>query len=179
MDDWSSIWRRETGDQDWPIPPVPQVALDQQTFEVAPENSQVISGPPEANVTEAEFTEATPVPEADPPQLEAHVEDPEPKTETSLESAVEVGAVGGTLGEVVNDLYYRRVWQWDQAARAWSVTLEGPVRALTPFQCEFEGPSWCRMGPPWVYERWWRYVLSTIGPGSSSDWQEIGDRKNW
>lgn len=78
----------------------------------------------------------------------------------------------GTLG-ALDDLYYRRVWQWSSK---WDVVAEGYVRGYGP-NCTFEGPTFCSIGPPWVYEVWHKYTPHTFGTGG--DWDFAGERKNW
>ncbi len=78
----------------------------------------------------------------------------------------------GTLG-ATDDLYYRRVWQYDHG---WSVVVQGYVRSFGP-NCTFEGPTFCSMGPPYIYEVWWKWSPSTIGTGG--EWIFAAERQNW
>ena len=86
----------------------------------------------------------------------------------------EPGRVGvpGTLGSI-DDLYYRRVWQW---SGAWNIVSEGYVRTFG-INCTLDGPTFCSIGPPYIYERWHRFVFSTFGTGGS--WEYAGERQNW
>lgn len=94
-------------------------------------------------------------------------------------NAPATGALGapatGALG-VLDDLYYRRVWQTPGAPTPWVIVAEGYVRGYGP-NCTFEGPTFCSLSPPYVYEFWWRYVPHTFGTGG--DWDFAGERKNW
>ena len=86
----------------------------------------------------------------------------------------ESGRVGvpGTLG-AVDDLYYRRVWQW---SGVWNVVVEGYVRNYG-ITCTLEGPTFCSIAPPYLAERWWRYAPHTFGTGGT--WDYAGERNNW
>ena len=89
-------------------------------------------------------------------------------------SAVFRWHASAALGQPASDLYYRRVWEY---RGAWQVVAEGPVRTLSPLNCTIEGPTWCSIAPPYLFERWWHYVPHTIGTGGT--WDHAGDRQNW
>ena len=75
----------------------------------------------------------------------------------------------------MNDLYYRRVWQYDGS---WRVAAEGWVKdPVTVPACQFEPPTFCSIAPPYVYERWWKWLPSTFG--TSGDWEFSAERQNW
>jgi hypothetical protein len=162
-----SIWRNETAGDSWGMfafhSPPTEIEPGAEVLEVAEKNLE--EPPKPADATEAEFTET-----AEELVAEAPTEPAPPD-----EAPGDLGAVPdtGTLG-AIDDLYYRRVWQW--FGTAWQVVLEGPVRAFGP-NCTFEGPTFCSIGPPWIAERWWRYSPSTIGTGGT--WDYAGDRQNW
>lgn len=74
----------------------------------------------------------------------------------------------------MQDLYFRRVWQW--ISGSWKVVAEGPVRAFG-MNCSLEGPTYCSFAPPFLFERWWKYSPSTIGTGGT--WDFAGEKGNW
>jgi hypothetical protein len=71
-------------------------------------------------------------------------------------------------------LYYRLVQQW--VTGAWQTVAEGYVSAYMP-GCQFEGPSFCSIAPPYLEERWWRWEYSTFGTGGG--WVLEATEKNW
>jgi hypothetical protein len=73
------------------------------------------------------------------------------------------------------DLHYRRVWQ--HIGGAWQIVAEGTVRAFG-MNCTLEGPSYCSIGPPYIFERWWRWSPGTYG-SQSSKWLFVGEQGNW
>lgn len=74
----------------------------------------------------------------------------------------------------MQDLYYRRVWQY--VSGTWQVIAEGHVRAFG-MNCTFEGPTYCSIAPPHLFERWWKYTPATWGTGGSWSW--AGEEGNW
>lgn len=158
-----------------PAPPPEPV----EVLEVAEKN---LEEPPRPESTEAEFSEPVEETVAEAPTEPVSDEAPGEigRPQDGTVGAHATGALGapesGTLG-AIDDLYYRRVWQW--SGSSWDVVLEGPVRTIVAFQCQFEGPTWCKPPTPYIAERWWKYAPGTIGSGSSADWQYAGDRQNW
>ena len=75
----------------------------------------------------------------------------------------------------MDQLYYRRVQQW--VNQAWRVVVEGYVRSFVGPNCQFEGPTFCSIAPPYIYEQWWRWSPSTIGTGG--EWVFAAAEKNW
>lgn len=74
----------------------------------------------------------------------------------------------------MDQLYYRRVKQWNGA---WQVVVEGYVRSYVGPNCTFEGPTYCSIAPPYIFEQWWRWSWSTIGTGGS--WDLVLEQRNW
>jgi hypothetical protein len=74
----------------------------------------------------------------------------------------------------MQDLYYRRVWQHINGL--WQVVAEGHVRGYG-MNCSFEGPTYCSIAPPQLYERWWQYLPATWGTGGT--WSIVGEQGNW
>ncbi|HYV99597.1 MAG TPA: hypothetical protein VE967_19215 [Gemmatimonadaceae bacterium] len=71
-------------------------------------------------------------------------------------------------------LFYRLVEQWIDGK--WVHVVEGYVRTFAP-NCTFEGPTFCSIAPPYLYERWWRWSPNTWGTGGS--WVPAAEEKNW
>jgi len=72
------------------------------------------------------------------------------------------------------DLFYRMVQQWNGSH--WEIVVQGYVRAYQP-SCTFEGPTYCSIAPPYLWERWWRWSPNTWGTGGS--WVIAAEEKNW
>lgn len=80
----------------------------------------------------------------------------------------------------MSELHYRHVWQWTGAA--WDHVREGYVRLDLPgvfcnFPGAFEPPTFCSIGPPYVFERWFRWAPVTFGTGGTWEW--AAERHNW
>ncbi len=75
----------------------------------------------------------------------------------------------------MDQLYYRRVQQW--MGTMWQIVVEGYVRSFIGPNCTFDGPTFCSIAPPYIYEVWWRWTPSTIGTGGT--WDLVAERKNW
>lgn len=74
--------------------------------------------------------------------------------------------------------FWRRVFVWDLDAQRYDVVFDNEVSAFDAFQCAVEGPTWCSLPQPYIYEQWWSFTSSTYGtdPGR---WNYLGGRINW
>ena len=71
--------------------------------------------------------------------------------------------------------FYRRVWQWKN--NAWSVVDDGPILSWD-VTCIADKPSFCSIGPPYIFERWWVWEINTWG-SSPGYWRWVSDEQNW
>lgn len=79
--------------------------------------------------------------------------------------------------------FWRQVFVWDLNAQRWNVRHDERYDGFESFECVFGNPnfenfSWCMQPQPYIYERWWKFIPSTIGTGYGT-WSYLGGRINW